>query len=254
MIEAEGLSKTFGTRAAVNDVSFNVAKGRTLALVGTSGCGKTTTLRLLNRLIEPTSGRVLIAGTDIREQHAPDLRRRVGYVVQGHGLFPHLSVSENIGITPTLLGWPQVDISRRVDELLELVGLAAADVRHSRPSALSGGQRQRVAIARALAARPPVILLDEPFGALDAVTRDELQQTYRRLQRELEFTAVFVTHDIVEACLVADDIAVMSSGRITHSGTAAQLAAAPSGTLAAALFAMPTRHARAFLQATGAAP
>lgn len=251
MIEAERLCKVFGAVQAVDHVSFRVAAGRSLALVGTSGCGKTTTLRLLNRLIEPSGGTVRIGGEDVRAQPAPVLRRQIGYVFQGLGLFPHFSVAENIGVTPALLGWPSADIARRVSELLALVGLTEPGLDARYPAELSGGQRQRVAVARALAARPRVLLLDEPFGALDPVTRDDLQQTFLRLQRELGFTAVFVTHDIVEACIVADQIAVMERGRIVQLGTAAELATAPAASLATALFAMPTRHARAFLHATG---
>jgi osmoprotectant transport system ATP-binding protein len=251
MIDAECLSKVFGDVPAVADVSFHVDAGQTLALVGTSGCGKTTTLRLLNRLLEPSSGRVRIGGEDVGAYEPAVLRRQIGYVFQGLGLFPHLTVAENIGITPSLLGWERAKIEQRVEELLRVVGLADSDLGQRRPDELSGGQRQRVAVARALAARPRVMLLDEPFGALDPVTRDGLQQTFRQLQREVGFTAVFVTHDVVEACVVADRIAVMEAGRIVQVGTAAELAAAPAPSLAAALFAMPTRHARSFLRATG---
>lgn len=254
MIDAECLCKVFGDVPAVVDVSFHVDAGQTLALVGTSGCGKTTTLRLLNRLLEPSSGRVRIGGEDVGTYAPAVLRRQIGYVFQGLGLFPHLTVAENIGVTPSLLGWERAKIEQRVEELLRVVGLSDADVGHRRPDELSGGQRQRVAVARALAARPRVMLLDEPFGALDPVTRDGLQQTYRQLQREVGFTAVFVTHDVVEACIVADRIAVMEAGRIVQAGTAVELAAAPPPSLAAALFAMPTRHARTFLDATGARP
>lgn len=251
MIDAECLSRVFGSVVAVTDVSFHVDAGQTLALVGASGCGKTTTLRLLNRLLEPSSGRVRIGGEDVGAYAPAVLRRQIGYVFQGLGLFPHLTVAENIGITPSLLGWERAEIEQRTDELLRVVGLSDSDLAHRHPDQLSGGQRQRVAVARALAARPRVMLLDEPFGALDPVTRDGLQQTFRQLQREVGFTAVFVTHDVVEACVVADRIAVMDAGRIVQVGTAAELASAPARSPAAALFAMPTRHAQSFLRATG---
>lgn len=250
-IQAEGLSKSFGTVRAVDDVSLRVEQGLTLALVGLSGSGKSTTLRMLNRLIEPSAGRVLLAGEDVRSLEPHVLRRRIGYVCQGLGLFPHMSVEQNVGITPTLLGWRASDVRHRVGELLELVGLDAAGIGQRRPAELSGGQRQRVAVARALAARPSAVLLDEPFGALDAVTREGLQRSFRELQRELGFTAVLVTHDIVEACVIAARIAVLDQGRLAAQGTPAQLAGEPPGTLAARLFDAPLRHAESFLTATG---
>lgn len=208
---------------AVNDVSFAVASGEFLAIVGASGSGKTTLLRLANRLIAPDSGRITINGADITDLDAIALRRSIGTVFQGGGLFPHMSVADNIGITPKLLGWPPAQIAARVDELMALVRLDPANHRDRLPSQLSGGQRQRVSVARALAARPHIVLMDEPFGALDPLTRDALGEDYRRLHRELGLTTIMITHDMAEAVLLADRIAVMREGRIVAQGTAAEL-------------------------------
>src|SRR6185436_6171903 len=212
MIEVRELRKSFGAAPAVDGISFEVQRGELLALVGASGSGKTTTLKMLNRLIEADAGSVLIAGADIRKTPGPALRRSIGYAFQQVGLFPHLTVEQNIGITPRLLGWEATRISERVRELLELVELDVA-LGSRLPASLSGGQAQRVGVARALAARPDVMLLDEPFGALDPMTRDRLQQSFHRLQRSLQLTVVFVTHDMTEALLLADRIAVLKAGR-----------------------------------------
>jgi osmoprotectant transport system ATP-binding protein len=210
---------------AVDDVSLNVAEGEFLAIVGGSGSGKTTLLRLANRLIDADTGRITVEGSDVREGDPIQLRRRIGYVFQSGGLFPHISVAGNIGITPKLLGAPPAEISARVDELLDLVRLDRALYRDRMPHELSGGQRQRVGVARALAAKPRIVLMDEPFGALDPLTRDALGDDYRALHRTLGLTTVMITHDMTEAILLADRIAVMRAGRLLAQGTPAELSA-----------------------------
>ncbi|MBN8974427.1 MAG: ATP-binding cassette domain-containing protein [Rhizobiales bacterium] len=209
---------------AVNDVSLAIAPGEFLAIVGASGSGKTTLLRLANRLIAPDSGRIAIDGADIANVDLIALRRSIGTVFQSGGLFPHMSVADNIGITPKLLGWPAAQIAARVDELMTLMLLDPAPHRDRLPGQLSGGQRQRVSVARALAARPHIVLMDEPFGALDPLTRDALGDDYRRLHRELGLTTLMITHDMAEAVLLADRIVVMREGRIVAQGTATELA------------------------------
>ena len=210
---------------AVDDVSLEVAEGEFLAIVGGSGSGKTTLLRLANRLIDADTGRIAVEGRDVHEGDPIQLRRRIGYVFQSGGLFPHMSVADNIGITPKLLGTPAPDISARVDELLELVRLDRAQHRNRMPHELSGGQRQRVGVARALAAKPRIVLMDEPFGALDPLTRDALGDDFRALHTKLGLTTVMITHDMTEAILLADRIAVMRAGRLLAQGTPAELAA-----------------------------
>jgi len=253
VIEAHGVSKSFGPVQAVDGVSFQVERGELLALVGASGSGKSTTLKMLNRLIEPSAGSVRIAGRDVRTLAGHVLRRGIGYAFQGVGLFPHLSVEQNIGITPNLLGWEPARIAERVSELLELVELDAALALRF-PASLSGGQAQRVGMARALAAHPDVMLLDEPFGALDPLTRDRLQQSFYRLQRRLHLSVVFVTHDMTEALLLADRIAVMQSARLIQLGTPQALLAAPANEYVELLMDTPRRQARVFDQlARGAA-
>jgi osmoprotectant transport system ATP-binding protein len=208
---------------AVDDVSLDVAEGEFLAIVGGSGSGKTTVLRLGNRLIEADAGTITVEGEDVRASDPIRLRRRIGYVFQSGGLFPHISVAGNIGITPKLLGTPAAEISARVDELLDLVRLDRAEHRERMPHELSGGQRQRVGVARALAARPRIVLMDEPFGALDPLTRDALGDDYRALHRKLGLTTVMITHDMTEAILLADRIAVMRSGKLLAQGTPSEL-------------------------------
>jgi len=204
---------------AVDDVSLEVAEGEFLAIVGGSGSGKTTLLRLANRLIDADRGTITIEGEDVRAADPVALRRRIGYVFQSGGLFPHMSVAANIGITPKLLGTPPDEIAARVDELLALVQLDRERHRDRLPQALSGGERQRVGVARALAASPRIVLMDEPFGALDPLTRDALGEDYRALHRRLGLTTVMITHDMTEALLLADRIAVMRAGRLLASGT-----------------------------------
>jgi osmoprotectant transport system ATP-binding protein len=219
------VAKSFdgGRVKAVDDVSLEVAEGEFLAIVGGSGSGKTTLLRLANRLIEADSGTIRVEGEDVRAVDAIGLRRRIGYVFQSGGLFPHLSVAGNIGITPKLLGKPAAEIAARVDELLDLVRLDRALYRDRFPHELSGGQRQRVGVARALAAHPRIVLMDEPFGALDPLTRDALGDDYRALHHKLGLTTVMITHDMTEAILLADRIMVMRAGRQLAEGTPSEL-------------------------------
>jgi osmoprotectant transport system ATP-binding protein len=209
---------------AVDDVSLDIAEGEFVAVVGGSGSGKTTLLRLANRLIDADRGTISVEGADVRAVDPVQLRRRVGYVFQSGGLFPHMSIADNIGITPKLLGWAATEIAARVDELLELVRLDRAQHRDRLPHELSGGQRQRVGVARALAARPRIVLMDEPFGALDPITRDALGDDYRALHDRLGLTTVMITHDMTEAILLADRVAVMRAGRLLAQGSPAELA------------------------------
>jgi osmoprotectant transport system ATP-binding protein len=245
MIRLERLGKRYGTIVAVEDLSLRVAEGELVVLLGESGCGKTTTLKTINRLIEPTAGRVLVDGEDVATLPPHLLRRRIGYVFQKVGLFPHLTVAENVAVTPALLGWDRPRIARRVDELLELVELDPGTMRDRRPAELSGGQQQRVGVARALAARSRVMLLDEPFGALDPLTRSRLQESLLRIRRELSLTAVFVTHDMVEALLLGDRIVVMRRGRVVQAGTPRDLLRAPADEYVRELMATPRRQAGA---------
>jgi osmoprotectant transport system ATP-binding protein len=208
-----------GRVRAVDDVSLAVAEGEFLAIVGGSGSGKTTLLRLANRLIELDGGSVTVEGEDVRSVDPIGLRRRIGYVFQSGGLFPHMSVADNIGITPKLLGTPAAEIAERVDELLELVRLDRKAHSERFPRELSGGQRQRVGVARALAARPRIVLMDEPFGALDPLTRDALGDDFRALHTKLGLTTVMITHDMTEAILLADRVAVMRAGKLLAEGT-----------------------------------
>ena len=219
MITFQGVSKSFdeGRDFAVRDVSFRVASQGFVALVGDSGSGKTTLLKMINRLIEPDQGTVSVGGESVQAVTGYSLRRKIGYVFQGIGLFPHMSVAENIGITPLLLGWLQADIEVRTAELIDLVELPRSYLTRM-PSELSGGQRQRVGVARALAARPSIMLMDEPFGALDPVTRDTLGSEYRRLHDKMGLTTVMVTHDVMEAVLLGDRIIVVRQGEIVADG------------------------------------
>ena len=245
MIEIQRLSKLFGDVMAVVDVSLSVEPGQLLVLLGSSGSGKTTMLKMVNRLIDPTSGTVLIDGQDVGSLEPHELRRRIGYVFQKVGLFPHMTVAENIAITPSLLGWERPRVEERVDELLELVELDPGALRGRRPAELSGGQQQRVGVARALAAEPRLMLLDEPFGALDPLTRDRLQQSFSRIRRQLGLTAIFVTHDMVEALLLGDRIAVMQAGRLVQLGTPRELVLQPADEYVERLMDTPRRQARA---------
>jgi len=244
MIETVALTKRYGQAVAVDGLSLRVDAGELLVLLGGSGSGKTTTLKMVNRLIEPTAGQVLVDGQDVRNVAPHDLRRRIGYVFQRIGLFPQMTVGENVGITLTLLGWDAGRINQRVDEVLELVELAPGLVRNRRPAELSGGQQQRVGVARALAASPRIMLLDEPFGALDPLTRDRLQQSFLDIRRRLNLTAIFVTHDMAEALLLGDRIAVMHEGRLVQIGTPQELVRAPADEYVRQLMDTPMRQAR----------
>jgi osmoprotectant transport system ATP-binding protein len=209
---------TFGVEGAtapiVEELNFEIRRGETLVLLGESGCGKTTTLRLINRLLSPTKGAVVVEGRDTREWNPIELRRRTGYVIQEAGLFPHFTVERNVGLVPALEGWDEGRVRERVRELLQLVGLEPERFAARYPSELSGGQRQRVGVARALAADPPLLLMDEPFGALDPLTRASLQREFAALQQRLAKTVVFVTHDVREALLLATRVALMRAGRV----------------------------------------
>jgi len=244
LIEIDKVCKSFdgGATFAVRDATIAFEAGAFVAVVGASGSGKTTTLKFINRLVEPDSGEVRIEGVRVGTIDAPTLRRRIGYVFQGIGLFPHMRVGENIGITPQLLGWGQPEIAARIEELLDLVGLPRSYASRF-PAALSGGEAQRVSVARAIAARPRIVLMDEPFGALDPVTRDALGAAYRQLHERLGLTTVMVTHDVQEAVLLADRIVVMSGGRVLAQGTPAALMSAAADPAVAALMAMPKRQA-----------
>ncbi|GAA3698229.1 ABC transporter ATP-binding protein [Oceanisphaera sediminis] len=214
MIEVKALGKQFGAQIAVNDLSFRVERGQFCMLVGTSGCGKSTTLRMINRLIEPSQGQILINEQDVTTLPPEQLRRRIGYVIQGVGLFPHRTIHHNIATVPRLLGWKKADIDARVTELLTLFKLDAATFANKYPHQLSGGEQQRVGVARALAARPELLLMDEPFGALDPLTREHLQDELLRVQKLLGITIIMVTHDLEEAVKMADVIAVMDQGEL----------------------------------------
>jgi osmoprotectant transport system ATP-binding protein len=214
MIEFKGVSKTYpgSDTSVVNDLSFEVLEGEICVLVGPSGCGKTTTMRMVNRLIEPTDGEILIDGEPNTRMSGTQLRRKIGYAIQQIGLFPHRTIAENIATVPSLLGWEKGRIRSRVDELLELVGLDPNDYRGRYPAELSGGQQQRVGVARAMAADPPIMLMDEPFGAVDPITRERLQDEFLRIQEDIKKTIVFVTHDIDEAIKMGDKIAILKQG------------------------------------------
>jgi osmoprotectant transport system ATP-binding protein len=210
----DGVTKRYDARSApaVDNITLEIPAGEIVMLVGPSGCGKTTTMKMINRLIEPSSGRILIGEDDVTRRDADELRRHIGYVIQGAGLFPHLTVGDNIAIVPRLLKWDKKWIARAVDELLDLVSLDPGQYRDRYPRELSGGQQQRVGVARALAADPPVLLMDEPFGAVDPITRQRLQDELLRLQEELRKTIVFVTHDFDEAVKLGDKIAILRAG------------------------------------------
>ena len=214
LIRLENVSKSYGSGAepAVRNLTLEVQKGEVLVLVGPSGCGKSTTLRLINRLIEPTSGRIYLDGEDVTDGDPSVLRRKIGYVIQQVGLFPHRTIAENIATVPKLLGWDKAKIEDRIDEMLELVSMDPETYRDRYPKELSGGQAQRIGVARALAADPDVLLMDEPFGAIDPITRDRLQNEFLRLQQELKKTIVFVTHDIDEAIKMGNWIAILREG------------------------------------------
>ncbi|HEX7758559.1 MAG TPA: ABC transporter ATP-binding protein [Caulobacteraceae bacterium] len=243
MIELKSVTKAYGAQRAVGPFDLSVAKGEFVALLGGSGSGKTTTLKMINGLSQATSGEVLIEGRDIAAEPPWQLRRRIGYVFQEIGLFPHMSVAENIAVGPRLAGWDTPRIAARTAELLDLVSLPR-DMAARLPAALSGGQRQRVGVARALAAQPSIMLMDEPFGALDPVTRDALGAEYRALHERLGLTTVMVTHDVMEALLLADRIVVLEAGAVIADGTPAELLSAGQSEAVKALMDTPRRQAQ----------
>ena len=235
-VEFDHVTKSYDAKAAkagavgaVNDLSLTIPAGRICVLVGPSGCGKTTSLKMVNRLIEPTSGRILLDGVDIATRDVTELRRGIGYVIQQTGLFPHQTIEDNVATVPRLLGWTKSRQRERADELLDLVGLPPATYAGRYPAQLSGGERQRVGVARALAADPPVMLMDEPFGAVDPIVRERLQNEFLRLQEQLAKTILFVTHDIDEAIKMGDVVAVFRAGGVVEQfGTPAEILASPA--------------------------
>jgi len=227
-VELRGVTKRYGDTVAVDHLSFTAPAGRICVLIGPSGCGKTTSLRMVNRLIEPTSGEILIDGQNVLQDDPTELRRRIGYVIQQVGLFPHRTIGQNVATVPELLGWPVARIRARVDELLSLIGFDPARMRDRYPAQLSGGERQRVGVARAMAAEPPLMLMDEPFGAVDPIVRERLQNEFLQLQRAQGITVIFVTHDIDEAIKLGDRIAIMRAGKLVQYATPGELLARPA--------------------------
>lgn len=221
MITMEHVTKRYieGGAASVDDLSLIVPEGTTTALIGPSGCGKTTTMRMINRLIDPTEGKIIVNGEDITRVDPVKLRRHIGYVIQQVGLFPHMTIAQNIAAVPKLLGWTEAKIKSRTEELLHLVGLDPSEMLKRYPRQLSGGQRQRIGVARALAADPPVLLMDEPFGAIDPIARTRLQDEFRQILQRVRKTVVLVTHDLDEAIRLGDRIAIMKSGKIIQYDT-----------------------------------
>ena len=243
MIQLDRLTKRYGDVVAVDELTLTVGAGELLVVLGSSGSGKTTALKMINRLIKPNTGSVRLNGVDTSSLPPHDLRRRIGCTFQQVGLFPHMTVAENVAVTPTLLSWSPERIRQRVDELLELVELDPVRMRNRRPNELSGGQQQRVGVARALAAKPAIMLLDEPFGALDPLTRQHLQESFLRICRNIGLTAVFVTHDMVEALMLGDRIAVMNEGRLVQVGTPHVLLTEPVDGYVRQLMNTPRRQA-----------
>jgi len=229
MIQFDMVSKTYPNGVhAVSDLLLDVLDGETLVLLGTSGSGKTTTMKMVNRLIEPTNGSIRIDGVNVMRQELTALRRSIGYAIQHIGLFPHMTIAENIAVVPRLLKWDQKRIDTRIDDLLGLVGLEPESFRGRHPNELSGGQRQRIGVARALAADPPIVLMDEPFGALDPITREQLQNEFLELESEINKTIIFVTHDIFEAVKMGDRIALLDQGKLQQLATPAELVENPA--------------------------
>jgi osmoprotectant transport system ATP-binding protein len=238
MLRFSNVSYRAGGTEILRDLTFEVEQGRTLVLLGRSGSGKTTALKMVNALLTPTSGEVFVEGRATTAWNPIELRRRIGYVIQETGLFPHFTIAQNVGLVPRLNGWPQERIDARVRELLARVGLAPAEFEHRYPRQLSGGQRQRVGVARALAADPPILLFDEPFGALDPVTRHEIRIEFTALARDLGKTILFVTHDIQEALQLGDHIGLLFHGRLEELLPASQFRAAQSAEARAFLAAL----------------
>lgn len=248
MIRLIKISKSFdgGRSYAVKELSLDVAEGKTLVLLGSSGCGKTTTLKMINRLIEPTSGTIEVDGQDVTSQDPVLLRRKIGYVFQEIGLFPHMTIEQNVAIVPKLLGWDKNRRRVRAHEFLELMGLDPGIFADRYQDELSGGQQQRVGVARALAADPDYLLMDEPFGALDALTRDTLQQELLSLKGRLRKTIIFVTHDILEAITLGDEIAILHNGNLEQIGTKEEVLTSPKTEFVAELFSKPAKQLAVF--------
>ena len=228
MIRLEQVTKSYGDTTAVNKLSFEVDEGEVCVLIGPSGCGKTTTLRMINRLIEPTSGHIFINSEDTSKLKPERLRQSIGYAIQSVGLFPHMTVATNIAVVPELLHWEKSRIAGRIEELLTLVGLKPSEYAAKYPSQLSGGEAQRIGVARALAADPPILLMDEPFGAVDPLTRERLQAQFARIQQELKKSVILVTHDLDEAIRLADRIAIMESGKLVQYDTPETILSRPA--------------------------
>ena len=247
MIKLIDINKSFTSDVhVIKDLSLNVHGGETLVLLGSSGCGKTTILKMINRIIEPSSGMILIEGKNILEQDPIKVRRSIGYVIQEIGLFPHMNIEENVSVVLKLKGWPDEERARRVNEVLELVGLDPEQFRHRYPDELSGGQQQRVGVARALAGNPSLLLMDEPFSAVDAVTREILQQELLKLKKQLNKTIVFVTHDIFEAFTLADRIAILHEGQLQQVGTKEEIISSPKTEFVKKLLMKPKKQLSAF--------
>lgn len=220
MIEFKNVYKSYdGGKEVLKDINLECEKGKITVFIGPSGCGKTTTMKLINRLIDPTKGKIMIDGEDISEINAVELRRKIGYVIQHIGLFPHLTIAENVSVVPQLLKWDKGKTEARVDELLDMVGLEPQTFRNRYPNELSGGQQQRIGVIRAMAAEPSIILMDEPFSALDPISREQLQEELIRLQKEIQKSIVFVTHDMDEALKIADKIVLMKDGMVVQQGS-----------------------------------
>ena len=228
MIQLEQVTKRYGNTIAVDELSLEVDKGEVCVLIGPSGCGKTTTLRMINRLIEPTSGRIIIDGEDTSGVRPEKLRQSIGYAIQSVGLFPHMTVATNIAVVPHLLHWEKERLAERVTELLRLVGLTPEEYAGKYPNQLSGGEAQRIGVARALAADPPMLLMDEPFGAVDPLTREKLQAQFLRIQQEVKKTVILVTHDLDEAIRMADRIAIMEAGKLVQYDTPETILSKPA--------------------------
>jgi len=236
MIEFKGVSKSYDNTPAVKDCSFTIPSHKFCVLIGPSGCGKTTMLRTVNRLVIPNEGAVLIDDTNVADIPVAKLRKKIGYVIQTIGLFPHMTVEKNISVVPKLLKWEKNRISKRVDEMLDLVGLDPDQYKKKRTSELSGGEAQRIGVARALASDPPILLMDEPFGAVDPINREILQQSFLKIQRELKKTILFVTHDMDEALKMADIIAIMKNGELIQFNSPLEILSKPENEFVKSFF------------------